>query len=137
MPVLSKPSFAPRAAVLYVTIGALIGVWSGIWFWYMSNHPPQREVLWYWCWGFLLTGATLVVIGLALGQIGRAARHAELPPEEVMATEAKAELNAAARAPIVAPTNPAGTPAVPVATVVPSNTPPSAVPVAAAPRAKV
>src|SRR5205823_8454952 len=61
----------------------------------------------YWCFGFFLTGVTLLVIGLALGRIGRAARHAELPPPEVTQAEAQAEQNAAARAPIVAPTNPA------------------------------
>ena len=105
MPMLSKPSSAARVAVLYVTLGTLIDVWSGVWLWYLSNHPPSHESLYYWCWCFLLTGAALVVIGLGIGQISRAARHAELPPEEVTAASAQAEIEAAARAPMIAPVN--------------------------------
>ncbi len=107
MPILSKPSSAARMSIFYITIGALIVVWSGIWYWYLRNHPPANDNPWYYCWGSLLTGTVLLVIGLALGQIGRAARHAELPPEEVTNASILAEQNAAARAPIMAPVNPA------------------------------
>lgn len=102
MPLLSKPSTAASAAVMYVTVGALIDVWSGTWMWYMTQHAPSFAWAWYVCLGLLLTGLTLVVIGLGIGSIGRAARHAELPPPEVTATEQQAEKDAAARAPIVA-----------------------------------
>ena len=107
MPVLSKPSAMAGASLTYITVGALINVWSGIRMWYLRSHAPVDDVQIYWCWGFLLTGTVLLLIGLAVGAIGRAARHAELPPAEVMPTEAKVEEGAALRAPIVAPVNPA------------------------------
>ncbi len=93
MPVLSKPSSAAKVAVKFITIGALLDVWSGIWFYYMNHHTPASDASWYVCLGFLLTGATLVVIGLAIGQISRAARHAELPPKEVVEAEKAALVN--------------------------------------------
>jgi hypothetical protein len=106
MPILSRPSSAAPTAVLYVTAGALIQVWTVIWYWYLYNHPPLHDATYYWCYGFFLTGLTLFIIGLTLGRIGRAARHAELPPAEATPAAKKAELDAAARAPVVAPTNP-------------------------------
>lgn len=130
MPILSKPSPAARMAVIYVTLGALTDVWSGIWYWYLQNHPPapEKEWLYYWCWGFILTGIVFLFIGATLGQIGRAARHAELPPEEATPAATQAELNASSRAPIVAPVNAA----LPVATPVGA---PSAMPARPAPNA--
>jgi len=92
---------------LYITIGALTDIWSGIWYVFLRQHPPENAELWYFCYGFLLTGLTLVIIGLGIGRIGRSARHAELPPEEVTGAVTSVDQNAAARAPIVAPINPA------------------------------
>jgi hypothetical protein len=80
MPLLGKPSPAAFMAIVYITVGALIDVWTSIWYWYLRDHPPEQPGTYYWCAGFFLTGLTLLVIGLALGRIGRAARHAELPP---------------------------------------------------------
>ena len=107
MPILSKPASAARTAMIYITVGALLDVWMGIWYAYLSNHPPQSDGTWYWCYGFMLTGLTLIVLGLTIGQIGRQARHAELPPPEVTGVESQVEQNAASRAPMVAPVNPA------------------------------
>jgi hypothetical protein len=107
MPILSQPSPAARTSLMYITIGALTDVWSGIWFVYLRQNSPENHYVWYFCYGFLLTGLTLVVIGLAIGRIGRSARHAELPPEEVTAAVAQVDQNAAARAPMIAPMNPA------------------------------
>jgi hypothetical protein len=111
MPLLSKPSAAARTALIYITLGALILVWTGVVYVYLRNNDspenPVRPGVWYICYGFFLTGGVLLVIGLALGRIGRAARHAELPPPEVTGVEAKNEQLAAARAPIMAPVNPA------------------------------
>jgi hypothetical protein len=82
MPILSKPSGAARTAVIYVTVGALIDVWTVIYWVYLGRHPEgHAEGAYYWVYGFFFTGLVLLVIGLALGRIGRAARHAELPPE--------------------------------------------------------
>jgi hypothetical protein len=107
MPLLSKPSSAARTALVYITLGSLIIVWTGISYLYLFRYPPEREYIWYWCHGFMLTGIVLLVIGLALGRIGRAARHAELPPQEVTPAEANIDKNMAARAPVVAPVSPA------------------------------
>jgi hypothetical protein len=129
MPVLSNPSAAARTALIYITIGALTIVWSVIWFVWLRNNPPERAGTYYWCAGMFLTGLTILVIGLTLGRIGRAARHAELPPQEVTGVEAGIDQNAAARAPIIAPVNPA----VPgVMTNVPPTAPNVAVPTATA-----
>jgi hypothetical protein len=105
--ILSKPSSAASIAVIYVTVGALIDVWSGIWYAYLRHAPPENDFTWYWCCGFLLTGLTLFTIGLGIGRIGRSARHAELPPEEVTPAVAKADQEAAAPAAVIAPLHPA------------------------------
>jgi hypothetical protein len=82
MPFLSKPSGAARMSIMYVTAGALIDVWSIIYWVYLNRHPDgHTDVTYYWVYGFFFSGLVLLVIGLALGRIGRAAQHAELPPE--------------------------------------------------------
>ena len=107
MPILSKPSDAARTSVKYVTLGSLITVWAGIWYWYLSRNPPTNQLYQYLCTGTLLSGVVLLVIGLALGRIGRAARDAELPPKEVTDAAVTSEQIAAERAPVVAGVNPA------------------------------
>jgi hypothetical protein len=82
-PILSKPSSAAPASIFYITIGALLTVWSGIWYIYLRNYPPSHQVVYYLCYGFLGTGLVLLAIGLTLGPLSRLARHAELPPSEV------------------------------------------------------
>jgi hypothetical protein len=132
MPVLSKPSAAAFTALTYITLGALIDVWSAIWYIYLANTGrASNDPVWYWCYGFLLTGLALLVIGFGLGQIGRSARHAELPPEEVTAQEAKIDQTAAARAPMIAPVNPAAAAVAPNGPAV-VTTAPAAAPVASA-----
>lgn len=81
-PLLSLPSAFARSALFYTTAGALIEVWSGVWFWYLWEHPPRTGAPWYWCYGFLFTGLLLLVIGMLVGNIGRKAREAELPPPQ-------------------------------------------------------
>jgi len=81
MIMLQRPSFGAPVAIGYITVGALIEVWSGIWYFYLHNNPPQDNTAYYFCSGFLLTGFVLIVIGLALGPIGRVARQAEHHPE--------------------------------------------------------
>jgi len=80
MNVFTNITSATRAALLYITVGSVMIVWSAIYYFYLNNHPPQgTDSPWYWCSGFLLTGCTLLVIGLAVGWIGRSARQAEQP----------------------------------------------------------
>ena len=81
MIMLQKPSFGAPVAIGYITVGSLTVVWSGIWYWYLHNHPPLENTSYYFCIGFLLSGLVLILIGLGLGPIGRVARQAEHHPE--------------------------------------------------------
>jgi hypothetical protein len=121
MAVLSYPSFGPRTAIWYVTVGLLVDVWTAVW--YFAFGRPAGESLsnttCFWLAGFFLTGLSLIGIGLFLGRLGRAARRAELPPEDAMALEGHIQQTAAANpSPVVAsqPVNPA-TPVMPAVTV--------------------
>jgi hypothetical protein len=86
-PIMSKPSKAAHMAIVFVTVGALLMVWSGVWYAWMANHKPPEsdaphsDAPMYICYGIFLSGLTLFIIGFALGRIGRAGRRAELPPE--------------------------------------------------------
>jgi hypothetical protein len=151
MPLMSKPSEEAKIAILFVTAGALTLVWSCVWMLFQHDHAPET-LPWqqYVSYGCLGSGVVLLVIGLALGRIARAARLAEMPPEEITGAENQISQEAASRAPIVTPTgfggatvtngdgtvhgsvatqavNPAGNEAVnpvaPVARVLPSNPP--------------
>lgn len=104
MPILNKLSGAFPAALIYITVGTLIVIWTLV---ALVFNPPESNTGTFWVVGFLVTGLALLVIGLLLGPIGRAARNAELPPPEVTAAALQAEQNAAARAPMLAPVNPA------------------------------
>ena len=95
-PVLSKPSSAAPATLFYITLGAIMTVWSGIWFMYLRNNPPSNQAVNYLCLGFLITGIVLLAIGFTLGPISRRARTAELPPEEVTGPVVQAEQSATA-----------------------------------------
>ena len=96
-----------QTALIYITVGTLALVWTGVWYFYLLNHTPDHPTVYYWVGGTALTGLTLVIIGLAVGQIGRAARHAEAGPPVVAA--------------------PANSPAVvPTAQIVPANVAPAA-----------
>jgi hypothetical protein len=124
MAMLTKPSAAAKMALAYITIGSLMLVWTGVWYAYLYRHPAPNEYTYYLCTALLLTGGTLLVIGLGVGHIGRAARRAEMPPPETMPTVAQTDQVAAATggpspqnvqpgAP-AASTNPVATPAQPV-----------------------
>jgi hypothetical protein len=108
-------------AVIYVTVGAIMAVWTALWYDYMRRHGTASDGPYYWCYGFFFTGVVLIIIGLALGRIGRAARHAEAPSDTTAS-------NAAVRAqqPAVAPTAmPAAAPVAPPAAA-PAAMPPAA-----------
>jgi len=129
MPLMSQPSSAAKTSLAYITLGALLVVWTCIWYLYLHANPegvPPRT--WYINYGLLATGLVLLVIGLAVGQIGRSARHAELPPPEATHQEAKIDQTAAARPVVVPPvasaqpgTQPVAAPANPTAPAAPVN----------------
>jgi hypothetical protein len=115
MALLTVPSFGPRTAITYVTIGLLMDVWTGVW--YFAFGRPAGESLsnttCFWLAGFFLTGLSLIGIGIFLGPLGRAARRAELPPGSALGAEADIQRTAAATPqPVV--TAPAVNQAVPV-----------------------
>ena len=129
MPLMSQPSSAAKTSLAYITIGSLVLVWTAVWYWYLHTNPEDVQMrTWYICYGLLATGAVVLVIGLAVGQIGRSARHAELPPPEATHQEAKIDQTAAARPVVVPPvasaqpgTQPVAAPANPTAPAAPVN----------------
>jgi hypothetical protein len=76
-----QASPAAKTALLYITIGALLVVWTTIWYYYMQSHrDPEAEtsdVPFYICTGLLATGGILLAIGFGIGWIGRTARAAD------------------------------------------------------------
>ena len=115
MPILSHPAFGPRTSIIYITAGALIDVWTIVW--YLAFGRESQGGLsantQFWLWGFFLTGLTLVVVGLLLGRIGQAARKSEMPPSDAMAAEARIQTTAAANPQqvVASPAAPSVTPA--------------------------
>lgn len=107
MSIMTTPSAEARISLSFITGGTLLAVWSAIWYVYLRNHPPENSGTYYICAGLFLSGVVLVTIGVAVGHIGRAARRAEIPPPEVTAAIVGVNQEAASRAPIVAPINPA------------------------------
>ena len=107
MSIMTKPPLEARTAIAFITVGTLLSVWCGIWYWYLSNNPSESSSPNYFCTGLFLSGIVLIVIGLTLGKIGRAARQAELPPAEAMQQVVNVDQSAASRAPMIAPVNPA------------------------------
>ena len=98
MPLLSQPAFGPRTAIIYITIGSLIDVWTAVWYFTFArdDHGNISRNTWFWLAGLFLTGLTLIVIGILLGEIGRSARKAEMPPPEAQDQEASIQQTAAA-----------------------------------------
>ncbi len=131
MPVLSHPAFGPRTALGYVTVGALMCVWTGVWYW--TREYELSRSAWFWVAGFFLTGLTLVFLGLILGPLGRAARRAELPPTDALRAETAIQQTAAANPPaIVMPAaghaglgTATANPAMPATTVAPTQVAPA------------
>jgi len=107
MSILTTPSGAFPISLAYITIGTLIDIWTIV---AMVYYPPESNSGHFFIVGSLVTGIALLVIGLFLGPIGRAARHAERPPAEVTPAVTEAATTAAANPPpVVVPTT-GGTP---------------------------
>jgi hypothetical protein len=104
MRLLNQLASSSRPALVYITVGALVVVWTGVWYVHLFNYPPEYGA-YYWCTGLLVTGLTLVGIGLGLDRIGRPARQADLPPNAVPFVVVNPQLTAAAPAPSIAATN--------------------------------
>ena len=70
---------AARTALVFVTAGALILIWTGVWYVYMRNHPGEAVGSYYLIGGLFATGLTILAIGLGVGRLGSAARNADTP----------------------------------------------------------
>jgi hypothetical protein len=132
MPILSHPAFGPRASLVYITLGSLIDIWVGVWYFvFARNDPEMSAVTAFWLIGLFLTGLLLLVIGLLLGRIGQAARRAELPPPEALPAEAAVQQAAPVVPGVAVPGVPA--PGYPAGAVVPAPVAPVAPVAPAAP----
>jgi hypothetical protein len=126
-PIMSKPSRAAHMAIIYVTAGALLIVWSSVWYaWMLHQTPPDasqpnKDGWFYLCYAIFFSGLTLFIIGFALGRIGRAGRRAELPPEVTTTYTAQPAIASQPVMQVAAPAQPmtAVQPAAPVANVAP------------------
>jgi hypothetical protein len=58
-----------KTALVYFTTGCMGLVWSGIWYLYLVNNPPESPGLFYVVGGFAMTSLVLVGIGLAYGYV--------------------------------------------------------------------
>jgi hypothetical protein len=97
MAILTKPSSAPGTSLSYITIGTLMAIWSAVWYFVARPETQWTTVI---CLGLFLTGVSFLIIGFGVGQIGRAARSAELPPPEATpAVAGESQMAAASRAP--------------------------------------
>ena len=90
--ILLTKSPAARTALVYVTVGALTIIWSGVWLVYLLRNPPTQSWVFYVVTGFIISGVSLLLLGLGLGRLGRAARDAEEPAATVVANPPAAQV---------------------------------------------
>jgi hypothetical protein len=83
---LHEPSKGAKYAIFYLTAGALLMIWSAVWFYYLKHHDyPAGDPRYYICTGLLLSGAAVFVIGALIGRIGKEAKQADVPVATVAA----------------------------------------------------
>jgi len=96
------PSAAQGTSLTYVTIGAMLAIWSAVWYFGWNLRNPWATI----CVGLFLTGLTFLAIGFGIGHLGREARKADLPPEDAVRDLARAEARGSAEPPAAAPLPP-------------------------------
>ena len=71
-------SRSAAGAIKYVTIGTLLIIWAGLWYYYflmpVPNAPTWQK---FTCVGTILSGCAIAAIGLLFGLIGRGAKAAD------------------------------------------------------------
>lgn len=72
-----KQATSATMAIVYITVGALMDVWTVIYYIYLNRHGAD-DTTYLWVEGFFATDIVLMVIGFALGAIGRSAKQAEV-----------------------------------------------------------
>lgn len=71
-------SRSAAGAIWYVTIGVLMMIWAGLWYYYFLwpvQNPPRWQT--FTCVGTILSGFAIGSIGLLFGLIGRGAKAAD------------------------------------------------------------
>ena len=81
MPIMSKPSAAPKISLTFITLGVLMAIPAAVSYAMFQPEGVGR----FFCVTFFLLGLAFMIIGFSVGYIGRSARHAELPPAEATA----------------------------------------------------
>ena len=83
----NKDSQATGTALAYITIGAILTILAGTTFFFFTDRFSSGGFLGYLRWAVLLIGVVLLVIGVGIGQISRAARpkptHEEIQEEAI------------------------------------------------------
>ena len=71
-------SRSAAGAIWYVTIGTLMVIWAGLWYYYFLM-PDPNPAAWqrFACVGVILSGVAIGSIGLLFGLIGRGAKGAD------------------------------------------------------------
>jgi len=83
----TKQAASAKMSLIYLTLGALTVVWTGIYYVYLNRTATSDDSSMYLiCYGFFFTGLVLLGIGLMVGMIGRAAMAAETAPTPVSIT---------------------------------------------------
>jgi len=95
-------------AVGFITVGALMDVWTTIWYLFYLRDNPSVDRRFY-CLGLFLSGLVLMLIGLAVRRIERSARQAEVAPPVPGAAVMPPAGAGAMVAPSAMPAAPAGT----------------------------
>ncbi len=75
---LRSQSRSAAGAIVYVTVGTLMVIWSGLWYFYFlfpEPNPPTWQK--FACVGMILSGFAIGGIGLLFGLIGRGAKGAD------------------------------------------------------------
>ena len=106
MPIMTKPSSAPSTSLSYITIGAIMAVLAGTSYFFYDE--AGNRFVGYIRTSFLILGIVLMVIGFAVGHIGRAARKSELPPPEASHAVARESQVTAARGAVTQPPQTSG-----------------------------
>ena len=75
---LRSQSRSATGAILYVTVGTLLMIWSCLTYYYfLMNNPEAPAWANFLCIGTILSGLAIASIGLLFGVIGRGAKAAD------------------------------------------------------------
>ncbi|WP_152054112.1 hypothetical protein [Tautonia marina] len=62
-------------ALLGVTVGSLLSIWSGLWLIFLNRNPPDQSGWTYLATGILLTGLAFLIGGMGMGLLRRQTEH--------------------------------------------------------------